>query len=50
MISCKKCLLPETHETITFDSGGTCNICAQNSYKEEKIDWDEKRRTKKTYF
>ena len=37
MISCKKCLLPETHETITFDSGGTCNICAQNSYKEEKL-------------
>ena len=37
----------ETHETITFDSGGVCNICEQNSYKEEKIDWDKKRRTKK---
>tara|TARA_B110000444_G_C18792107_1_gene572963 strand:+ start:263 stop:1450 length:1188 start_codon:yes stop_codon:yes gene_type:complete len=43
MITCKKCLLPETHETITFDSDGTCNICDLNSYKEEKIDWDIKK-------
>ena len=43
MITCKKCLLPETHETISFDSAGVCNICEQNSYKEEKIDWDKKK-------
>ena len=43
MISCKKCLLPETHETISFDSQGTCNICTQHSDKTKKIDWGAKK-------
>lgn len=43
MKSCIKCLLPETHETIEFDEKGTCNICNQHKFKNEKIDWDEKR-------
>ena len=37
MKKCKKCLLPETHETINFDSEGTCNICNQYSDKKEKL-------------
>ena len=43
MITCKKCLLPETHETISFDSKGTCNICLQHSEKKEKINWESKK-------
>lgn len=42
MKSCKNCLLPETHETIEFDQSGTCNICTQHKFKNEKIDWKSK--------
>lgn len=37
---CTRCTLPETHETITFDAEGVCNICRNAEYKKEKIDWD----------
>ena len=37
---CTKCVTPETHETITFDTQGICNICNQIEYKDTKIDWD----------
>ena len=37
---CTKCVTPETHETITFDTQGICNICNQIEYKNTKIDWD----------
>jgi len=40
---CKKCLLPETHETILFDEEGVCNVCRQNEFKKEKIDWAKKK-------
>ncbi len=43
MKSCNKCLLPETHETIEFDSSGTCNICNQHKFKYEKINWEDKK-------
>lgn len=40
MKNCKKCLLPETYETIEFDDGA-CNIC--NSIKKKNdIDWDKR--------
>ena len=38
---CKKCLLPETHETIVFDDSGVCNVCNNNKVK-NKIDWVKK--------
>ena len=38
---CKKCLLPETHESITFNNEGICSICIQNQDK-NKIDWDSR--------
>ena len=38
MKRCVKCNLPETHETITFDSDGVCNICNQNLFKKEEAD------------
>ena len=39
MIKCKKCLYPETYETITFDNKGVCNICDQNLIQKESINW-----------
>ena len=44
MKQCKKCLLPETHETIEFDNVGVCNVCNQNTIKNEKIDWKQKKK------
>ena len=43
LTKCSKCLLPETHETITFNDNGTCNICIQQEYKKEVIDWSKKK-------
>jgi len=40
---CTKCVLPETHETIVFDQEGACNICRQNEYKQDIIDWEAKK-------
>lgn len=40
---CSRCLLPETHETIVFDSQGVCNVCL-NQEKKRKVDWAAKRR------
>lgn len=40
---CKKCLLPETHESITFDDQGVCSICRQVEFKEGKIDWAKRK-------
>lgn len=39
---CQSCVMPETHETIMFDSEGVCNICRQHEYKREKVDWNKK--------
>ena len=44
MKNCNKCLLPETHETIAINSEGLCNICIQNTVKEEQIDWKKKKK------
>jgi N-acetyl sugar amidotransferase len=41
---CKKCLLPETHESIMFDEEGICNICRQNEFKNDKIDWAQRKK------
>ena len=40
---CSRCVIPETHETIVFDDEGICNICRQQDYKQEKIDWKAKK-------
>jgi N-acetyl sugar amidotransferase len=39
MKRCSNCGLPETHETISFDNEGVCNICRQHEFKKDKIDW-----------
>ena len=41
MKKCKKCLLPETYETIEFE-GESCNICSSNTDLKEKIDWKQR--------
>lgn len=42
MRRCTKCLLPETHETITFDETGICSVC-KNFGKKQAIDWNFRR-------
>jgi N-acetyl sugar amidotransferase len=37
---CSRCLIPETHETIMFDEHGVCNICRQQDFKRDAIDWN----------
>lgn len=44
MKRCNRCLLPETQETITYDSEGICNVCRQYEVKKEKIDWDARKK------
>lgn len=43
MKRCVKCNLPETHETITFDAAGVCNICSQHTFKRDAIDWAKRK-------
>ncbi len=44
MKRCTKCNLPETHETIIFDSLGVCNICSQQNFKKSSIDWNQRKK------
>lgn len=37
--TCTRCGLPETYETIEFDEFGVCNICLNQDFKHEEIDW-----------
>ena len=41
---CTKCRLPETYETIEYDSQGVCNICRGAKHKQQSIDWTERKR------
>jgi N-acetyl sugar amidotransferase len=43
MKRCTKCLLPETHESISFDKEGVCSVCRQVEFKEGKINWEERK-------
>lgn len=43
MKKCTRCGLPETYETIEFDVEGICNICRQHEYKQETINWGERK-------
>jgi N-acetyl sugar amidotransferase len=38
LLRCSRCLLPETHETITFDSAGICSVCTNSDLK-QSINW-----------
>jgi N-acetyl sugar amidotransferase len=41
---CTKCVMPETAESLSFDSSGTCSVCHQIEYKRESINWLERRK------
>ena len=41
---CTRCLLPETYETIEFDTEGVCNLCRGAEFKKADIDWGERKR------
>lgn len=41
---CTKCILPDTHETISFDEAGVCNVCRQAEKKHLDIDWAARRK------
>jgi N-acetyl sugar amidotransferase len=43
MRRCSRCLLPETHETITFDDEGVCNICRGQEFRNSEVDWAAKK-------
>lgn len=44
MKRCTKCGLPETYESIEFDSENICNICHQHTFKKSVINWDERKK------
>jgi N-acetyl sugar amidotransferase len=43
MRRCVRCDLPETYETIEFDTQGVCNICRGAEHKQKAIDWTERK-------
>lgn len=43
ILKCTKCIVPETVDTIQFDGAGVCGVCRQIEYKEEHIDWTDRR-------
>lgn len=44
MKQCSRCVVPETMDTITFDEAGVCSVCRQIDYRDEKINWEERRK------
>jgi N-acetyl sugar amidotransferase len=43
MKRCSRCLLPETHETISFDLRGICSVCQNREFRDEQINWSARR-------
>ena len=41
LLRCTKCLLPQTHETISFDDSGICSVCF-NSSEKDLVDWSSR--------
>lgn len=41
---CTRCGLPETYETIEFGEDGICNICVQQNFRNESINWDDRKK------
>jgi len=44
LVRCTRCGLPETYETIEFDSAGVCNICRQKEFRDVEIDWPARKK------
>ncbi len=42
---CKKCLLPETYETVLIeDDNNGCNMCSTSAFKKDNIDWAKRKK------
>lgn len=41
--TCSSCVMPETSESLSFDSQGVCSVCRQIEYKQTEIDWDARK-------
>ncbi|MDR2145844.1 MAG: N-acetyl sugar amidotransferase [Tannerella sp.] len=41
---CTNCVLPDTHETVSFDNAGVCNVCRLSEKKHLDIDWDARKK------
>lgn len=40
---CTRCIIPETHDTIMFNEDGVCSVCQQIDFRDDKIDWTERK-------
>ena len=49
MNRCSRCNLPETYETIEFDSKNVCNMCKGSEYKNKVIDWNKRKKLFKKF-
>ena len=43
MKRCSKCVMCETQDMISFDEEGICATCRQLEYKDDVINWDERK-------
>jgi N-acetyl sugar amidotransferase len=44
MKHCTKCVMPETAESLSFEAtDGVCSVCRQIEYKQDAINWPERR-------
>lgn len=41
---CARCLLPETHDTVTFDEQNVCSVCRAAEFKKDQVDWAARKR------
>ena len=39
---CSQCVIPETSESVIFDSKGVCSVCQQIEFKHTAIDWERR--------
>ncbi len=41
---CTTCVMPNTAESLSFDSHGKCSVCKQIEFKKTNIDWNARRK------
>ena len=42
--TCSSCVMPETAESLAFDECGTCSVCKQIDFKQDGIDWEQRKK------
>ena len=43
LLMCTQCLLPQTHETISYDNRGVCSVCF-NSSEKDLVNWSSRKK------